>query len=45
MDERTKPNEVYTTKLTNTLYENSESPNDALVDNEHWGEDGIVINY
>jgi hypothetical protein len=45
MDERTKPSEVYTTTLTKTLYENNESPNDALVDSEHWGEDGIATNY
>jgi hypothetical protein len=45
MDERTKLSEVYTTTLTNMLYKNSESPNDALVDSEHWGENGIATNY
>jgi hypothetical protein len=45
MDERIKPSEVYITTPTNTLCENNERPNDALVDNEHWGEDVIATNY
>jgi len=45
MNEKTRPNEVYTTIIIHILYQNNDSFYELANDINQWGEDGVSKHY